>query len=61
LGIAHQRGEEKDMKTFNIYGKLGDNGEIKRLAYRVHEKDAVRVANEFYHSGYVSVVMLIAE
>ena len=51
----------KIQKTFNIYGKLGEDGEIKRLAYRVHEKDAVRVANEFYHSGYVSVIMLIAE
>ena len=49
------------MKTLNIYGKLGEDGEIKRLAYRVHEKDAVRVANEFYYSGYVSVIMLIAE
>lgn len=49
------------MKTFNIYGKLGEDGEIKRLAYRVYEKDAVRVTNEFYCSGYVSVIMLIAE
>ena len=49
------------MKTFNIYGKLGEDGEIKRLAYHVHEKDAVRVANEFYYNGYVSVIMLIAE
>lgn len=49
------------MKTFNIYGKLGDDGEIKRLAYRVHEKEAMKMVNEFYHRGYVSVIMLIAE
>ena len=47
------------MRKMHIYGKFGENGEIKLLATTT-ENEAKTMVDKFYRKGYYSVIMLFA-
>jgi hypothetical protein len=46
------------MKTYNIYGKCGNNGEMTLLATKISKENVIKEANNFYNQGYKSVIIL---